>query len=226
MMSMIHTSTMEWFTSYTPMTQNMIISGYRYAYGMRSRFTNNPTSGRLSASSIRLPTYIEATKPQNTVGWSFTSVGPGGTPWMSSAAISTAITGPVGMPSASIGTNAPVDAALLAASGPATPATAPLPNSSGVFEMRFSSAYDMKLEMMCAEPGMMPMTKPSSEPRPIGATACRHSVRLGHSSLNLGLMTCEGTWRLGVDRISPSPNRPTATGTIPMPSPSSAMLKE
>jgi len=35
------------------------------------------------------------------------------------------------MPSASIGTNAPVEAALFADSGPATPATAPWPNSSG-----------------------------------------------------------------------------------------------
>ena len=61
-------------------------------------------------------------------------------PWISSAAISTAITGPVGIPRASIGTNAPVEAALLADSGPATPATAPLPNSSGVFEMRRSMA--------------------------------------------------------------------------------------
>ncbi len=52
---------------------------------------------------------------------------------MSSAAISTAVTGPVGSPSASMGTNAPVEAALLADSGPATPATAPLPNSSGMF---------------------------------------------------------------------------------------------
>ena len=69
-----------------------------------------------------------------------TSCGPGGTPWISSAAISTAVTGPVGMPSASIGTKAPVEAALLADSGPATPATAPLPNSSGCFEMRFSTA--------------------------------------------------------------------------------------
>jgi hypothetical protein len=94
----------------------------------------------LSASSIRLPTYIEATKPQNTLGWSLTSVGPGGTPWISSAAISTAVTGPVGIPSASIGTKAPVEAELLADSGPATPATAPLPNSSGCLEMRFSKA--------------------------------------------------------------------------------------
>src|SRR4051812_11776023 len=122
------------------MTQNIMISGYRYAYGMRRRGTNSPTNGRVSASSITLPTYIQATKPQNPSGWSFTNDGPGGPPWIISAAISTAVTGPVGMPSASIGTNAPVDAALLADSGPATPATAPCPNSSGRFEIFFSTA--------------------------------------------------------------------------------------
>src|SRR5437763_16000407 len=100
------------------------------------------TSGKLSASNIRLPTYIEATKPQKTFGCSFTSVGPGGTPWIISAAISTAVIGPVGRPSASIGTNAPVEAALLAASGPATPATAPLPKSSGCLESRRSTPED------------------------------------------------------------------------------------
>ncbi len=62
------------------------------------------------------------------------------TPWIISAPISTAVIGPVGMPSASIGTKAPVEAELLADSGPATPATAPLPNCSGCFEMLFSSA--------------------------------------------------------------------------------------
>ncbi len=99
-----------------------------------------PTSGKLSASNIRLPTYIDATKPQKMLGCSFTNVGPGGTPWIISAAISTAVIGPVGRPSASIGTKAPVEAALFADSGPATPATAPLPNSSGCLETRRSIA--------------------------------------------------------------------------------------
>src|SRR5438128_12098037 len=100
------------------------------------------TSGKLSASNMRLPTYIEATKPQNTFGCSFTSVGPGGTPWINSAAISTAVIGPVGRPSASMGPNAPVEAALLADAGPATPATAPLPNSRGLFQSRRSTPQE------------------------------------------------------------------------------------
>ena len=46
----------------------------------------------------------------------------------------------VGMPSVSSGTSVPVAAALLAASGPATPSIAPLPNSSGCFDSFFSIA--------------------------------------------------------------------------------------
>ena len=44
----------------------------------------------------------------------------------------------VGRPSDSIGTNVPAAEALLAASGPATPSMAPLPNSSGCLDSFFS----------------------------------------------------------------------------------------
>ncbi len=44
-----------------------------------------------------------------------------------------------GMPSARVGTMLPPTAALLAASGPATPSMAPLPNSSLYFDQRFVS---------------------------------------------------------------------------------------
>ena len=46
----------------------------------------------------------------------------------------------VGMPSVSSGTSTPVDDALFAASGPATPSIAPWPNSSGCFDSFFSVA--------------------------------------------------------------------------------------
>ena len=72
---------------------------------------------------------------------------------------------------------------------------------------------------------MIPMMKPSTVPRAIGHPDSRHSFRLGHSSRNFGAITSPTTVWLGVDRISPSPNRPTATGTMPMPSPSSARSK-
>ena len=63
-------------------------------------------------------------------------------------------------------------------------------------------------------------------PRAIGIADWRHSSRLGSSSRSFGVSTLPTTLALGVDRISPSPNRPTATGTMPMPSPSSAMSNE
>ena len=44
------------------------------------------------------------------------------------------------MPSASSGTIAPPVDALFAASGAATPLMTPVPNASGVFEIRFSAA--------------------------------------------------------------------------------------
>ena len=50
----------------------------------------------------------------------------------------TAAVADVGMPSVSSGTSTPENEALFAASGPATPSIAPLPNSSRCFERRFS----------------------------------------------------------------------------------------
>ena len=80
--------------------------------------------------------------------------------------------------------------------------------------------------MMCAEPGMMPMRKPITVPRAIGQPDWRHSSRFGHSSRSFGRITSPVTLWLGVARISPRPNSPTATGTMPMPSPSSGMSNE
>jgi hypothetical protein len=62
-----------------------------------------------------------------------------------------------------------------------------------------------------------PIRKPSTEPRAIGNPDARHSARLGNSSRSFGVSTRPTTLALGVDRISPSPNSPTATGTMPMP---------
>jgi hypothetical protein len=122
---MIHTSTALLFTAYTPRIEHTRMIGYRNGYGTRSRFTNSPTRGRLRMSRITLPTYIEAMKPQNSLGLSWMRSGPGVTPWTIIAASSSAATGTPGTPRASMGTNAPDVAALLADSGPATPATAP-----------------------------------------------------------------------------------------------------
>src|ERR1700738_4084844 len=67
-----------------------------------------------------------------------------------------AVAGIDGIPSASSGIMAVPVTALLAVSGPATPAIAPLPNCSGCFESRFSTAYDTKVETTWLTPGMIP----------------------------------------------------------------------
>src|SRR5262245_48521624 len=74
------------------------------------------------------------------------------------------------MPSDSSGTNAPVAAALLAASGPATPSIAPRPNSSGCLESFFSSAYERKVGISDPPAGMDPKGKPMKVARSHGGT--------------------------------------------------------
>ena len=66
--------------------------------------------------------------------------GPGTMPWMVIAPTMSAITAFGGMPSESSGTNDVCAPALFAASGPATPSIAPLPNSSGRSESFRSTA--------------------------------------------------------------------------------------
>jgi hypothetical protein len=59
---------------------------------------------------------------------------------MRSAAKIIAVAALPGIPSVRSGMNDEDAAALFAASGPATPAIAPCPNSSGLFATRFSTA--------------------------------------------------------------------------------------
>ncbi len=68
---------------------------------------------------------------------------------------------------------------------------------------------------------MIPMRKPSAVPRQIGPFASRHSWRDGKRSRRRGRITSGGAAIPAVTRISESPNSPTATGTTPIPSPSS-----
>jgi len=67
------------------------------------------------------------------------SCGPGCRLYCSKAASRIAAVAEVGRPSASSGTSTPATAALLAASGPATPSMAPWPNSRGFFASFFST---------------------------------------------------------------------------------------
>ena len=100
-----------------------------------------------------------------------------------------------GIPSASNGTNAAPAAALLAASGPATPSTAPLPNLPGSLEIFRSTTYEANVDSTAAGPGTSPSRKPITEPRTAAGAACRDSCPLGRSSLSRGALTGSGRRR-------------------------------
>ena len=101
-------------------------------------------------------------------------------PYMMKAPISTAVEPEPGTPSVSSGTIEPQVAALLAASGPATPSIMPVPNFSGVFEMRFSTVYDSMVAMVAPAPGNTPLKNPIRPPRRIGMIERPHSSRVNH----------------------------------------------
>ena len=97
-----------------------------------------PISGRLSTTSMRLPSHMLAIRPQNSAGCLLMISGPGVMPWIIMAPIISAISAFGGMPRLSIGMKQACAAALLADSGAATPSMAPRPNRSGVRETFFS----------------------------------------------------------------------------------------
>src|SRR5215207_7085101 len=84
----------------------------------------------------------------------------------------------VGRPSVSRGTSTPAAEALLAASGPATPSMAPLPNSSGCLVSRFSVAYERKVGISAPPAGRLPIGKPRAVPRSHGFQERDHSCRV------------------------------------------------
>nr|WP_231974356.1 hypothetical protein [Pseudonocardia sp. HH130630-07] len=115
-----------------------MIDGPRIRNGTLARLANAGMQKMLTSSSITLPRYMLAIRPQAKSGFCSISSGPGCRPHMRKPPISTAVDADPGIPSVSSGTMAPEDAALFAASGPARPAIAPFPNRSGRFEIDFS----------------------------------------------------------------------------------------
>src|ERR1700748_3534933 len=99
----------------------------------------------------------------------------------------------VGRPSASMGTNVPAAEALLAASGPATPSIAPLPNSSLCLDNRFSVMYDRNVGSSAPPAGSGPNGNPNGAPPSPGFQDRRQSSRPIHG-LPTG-MTSDGRRR-------------------------------
>src|SRR5690606_33618017 len=77
----------------------------------------------------------------------------------------------VGSPRVRSGTNTPAAAELFAASGPATPSMAPLPNSSLCLDRRFSMAYERNVGISAPPAGNAPNGNPKTLPRNHGRVA-------------------------------------------------------
>ena len=108
--------------------------------GMVNSRAHTLAIGRFSTSSITLPMYRLAINVHTNGPDSLNNSGPGCSPYDWNATRMTAAVADVGSPMVSSGTSTPAAAALLAASGPATPSMAPWPNSSGCLLSRFSVA--------------------------------------------------------------------------------------
>src|SRR6476469_10055779 len=127
-----------------------------------------PISGRFSTTSIRLPTHIDATRPQKSWGFDVITCGPGWMLWIIIAPTIIAMTAFSGMPSVSSGMNDVCAQALFADSGPATPWIAPLQNSDGSVASFIATLYDANDDNMAPPPDSTPRTDPSAVP---GSTA-------------------------------------------------------
>lgn len=100
---------------------------------------------------------MEATRPQKISGWLVSTVGPGVMPWIMKAESIIAIMSLNGMPSVGSGMKDAWAAALLAASGAATPLTTPVPNLSGCFKTFFSTEGAPKDASVAPRPGSSPI---------------------------------------------------------------------
>ena len=96
--------------------------------GTSSTFAMYGINGRFKINRIRLPIYIDTITDQKICGSSTISRGPGVTFNAIRAPSKIAVVPEPGIPSVSNGTKEPVQAALLAVSGAASPLIEPLPN--------------------------------------------------------------------------------------------------
>ena len=107
--------------------------------GTINTFTNTFTIGTFISNNTTFAISNDAIKPHTISGRSVKSVGPGVIFKVISRASRTAVVPDPGTPSVSIGTRAPPAAALLPASGAATPLDTPVPKPP------FSPAMDFSL---------------------------------------------------------------------------------
>src|SRR3954447_9579179 len=145
------------------------------------------------------------------------SIGPGCRPWIMKAPRRMAAELDPGMPRLSSGTNAVAVTTLFAVSGAATPSGEPCPNSSGYFDQRLASEYDMNAATVPPAPGVTPSTVPITEPIAAGFHSRFIIAQLGSLSLALLLSALAQGGSLICISISETANRPTIINSGLMP---------
>ena len=121
------------------------------------------------------------------------------------------------MPSVNKGIIPPDTAALLAASGPATPSIAPFPKRSGSFATRRSSVYDTNEAVTGPPPGTSPRKNPKKLPRIMGFHEALQSAKVGQRPLIFSASTWFFIIVSQFIRISDTPYKPITTDKISMP---------
>ena len=104
------------------------MEGNRSRYGTVRSFIHSPISGRLSTISMRLPTHMQATRPQKSCGLSVMACGPGSMPWIIMAPSISAITPLEREAEGQHRDEGGLGVGVVGGSGAATPSIAPLPN--------------------------------------------------------------------------------------------------
>src|SRR5918993_852103 len=118
------------------------------------------------------------------------------------------------MPNVSSGTSAPVTDALFAASGPATPSMAPLPNSPGCLLNFFSVAYDKNVGISAPPAGMEPNGKPIKVARShAGTDLFQSSLDIHSEPFNCSSFSSNRLVYAATYSDSPTANNSTASTT-------------
>ena len=108
--------------------------GVRIENGIAKTRTKIGIIARYNKTVTKFATYIEPISPHTKSGCSANNNGPGRSPQIIIPPSKMAVVGDPGMPNVIIGSIDPVDAALFAASGAATPEMLPLAKLFGSFE--------------------------------------------------------------------------------------------
>ena len=133
--SIIQISKIELFTVYMPVMQNSMTRGSKILLGILRILAKSGTKGRLSRSRMKLPIYMLAMTPQKSSGCSAIIMGPGVTPWMSSAPSRIGSGRGEGDPQDKEGDEGRLAGGVVGRFRAGHALDGPLPNSSGCFEI-------------------------------------------------------------------------------------------